>query len=214
MNLTIKKQLLILSVLTVTGLTACTSSNEDDATLEMKEPVDAAPAESTVPEAKPSSSVAVPQSPAAVAAPVPGPLMNTSRRVMYVKVGGAVLRENAEPKAKVVGKLEKGDHLLVTVEGDWARTDDGKFVSTKVLSEKGIGRGKKDAAWSGGVKHDPVAKKSVPMKTDDAKAAAVKKEVKKDAKKAANPDAAKPDAAKPDAAKPDAAASDDENAQP
>ena len=208
MKLTIKKHLLILSVLTVTGLTACTSSNEDDATLEMKEPVDAAPAESTVPEAKPSSSVAVPQGPAAVAAPVPGPLMNTSRRVMYVKVDGAVLRENAEPKAKVVGKLEKGDHLLVTVEGDWARTDDGKFVSTKVLSDKGIGRGKKDAAWSGGVKHDPVAKKSEPMKTDDAKAAAVKKEVKKDAKK----DVKK--AANPDAAKPDAAASDDENAQP
>jgi hypothetical protein len=197
--LTIKKQMLILSMLTVSGLTACSSDNQDDATLEMKEPVEAAPADSATLEAKPSSSVAMPAEPAAVAAPAPAssavPIMNTSRRVMYVKVDGAVIREKAEAKAKIVGKLEKGDHLLVTVEGDWARTDDGKFISAKVLSEKGVGRGKKGAAWSGGTKQDPAAKKSEPVKTDDSKAAAIKNDVKKDAKKAAKPEAAKPDAA-------------------
>jgi hypothetical protein len=222
MKLTIKKQMLILGVLTVGGLTACSSGKQDDESMEMKEPVEAAPAEPGAPEAKPSSSVAAPQEPAAVAAPAPmpsvGPVMNTSRRVMYVKVDGAVLREKAEAKAKIVGKLEKGDHLLVTLEGDWAKTDDGKFISAKVLSEKGVGRGKKDASWSGGTKQDPATKKSEPVKTDDAKAAPAKNDVKKDAKKTAKPDAAKPGAAKPEAAKAGAAkpeaASGDEDTQP
>jgi len=202
MKLTIKKQVWILSVLTVCALNACSSGNEDDATLEMKEPVEAVAVESAAPEANPSSSVAIPAAAAEtssapgtapVAMPSAGSAMNTSRRVMYVKVDGAVVREKAEPKAKVVGKLEKGDHLLVTLEGDWARTDDGKFISAKVLSEKGIGRDKKDATWSGGAaKQVGAAKKSEPMKTDESKSAPAKKDVKKDEKSTVKPEATKP----------------------
>jgi hypothetical protein len=134
----------------------CASNSENDDSMEAGEPVDAAAApEEKSPEAPtpPASSIAVPSDPAgqpAVAAPSAAPLMKTGRRVMYVKVNGAVLRETADPKGKALGKLDKGDHILVTVEGDWARTDDGKYISAKVLSDKGIGRGKKDARWSGG----------------------------------------------------------------
>jgi len=76
-----------------------------------------------------------------------GTMMNTSRRVLYVKVDSAVLREKPESKANVVGKASRGDHFLVTIEGDWAKTEDGKFIAMKVLSERGVGRGKKSADW-------------------------------------------------------------------
>ena len=202
MNLTIKKQILILGAFAISGLTACSSGKEDDSSLEMKEPVEAAPAASATADAAAASSVVVAKeetavatpAPAAKVAPVPssgaGQVMNTSRRVMYVKVNGAVMRERAEPKAKVVGKLEKGDHLLVSIEGDWAKTDDGKFISVKVLSEKGVGRVKKGATWSGGVKQDPTAKNSVPLKTE----ATTNAPVTQDAKKPAKADEAKPEA--------------------
>jgi hypothetical protein len=92
--------------------------------------------------------------PAAAATPtkdaspsVSGSPMNTSRRVMYVKVDSAVLREQPEAKAKVVGTASQGDHFLVSVDGDWAKTEDGRYISMKVLSEKGVGRAKKSAEW-------------------------------------------------------------------
>jgi hypothetical protein len=181
----------------------CASKSENDDSMEAGEPVDAAAApDAKAPEAPtpPSSSIAVPSDPAgqpAVAAPSAAPLMKTGRRVMYVKVNGAVLRETADPKGKAVGKLDKGDHILVTVEGDWARTDDGKFISAKVLSDKGIGRGKKDAQWTGGspgAAAPAPAAKPASTKVDGAK----KDKVKTDASKGAAPEAAP--AAKTDAA--------------
>jgi hypothetical protein len=66
---------------------------------------------------------------------------------MYVKVDSAVLREQPEAKAKVVGTASQGDHFLVSVDGDWAKTEDGRYISMKVLSEKGVGRAKKSAEW-------------------------------------------------------------------
>ena len=198
MMFAIKKQFVLFAALSTLGLSACSTTSENDSSLESEDPVEAAESESvaspaTAPEARPVNSVALPSEPAAMpaASAVParsGSMMNTSRRVMYVKVDGAVLREKAEPKANVVGKLEKGDHLLVTIDGDWAKTDDGKFISTKVLSEKGIGRGKKGAAWSGG-KPAVTSGTAAPAKSD-VKKSDVKAAVKSSDKKVAPPSSA------------------------
>lgn len=136
----------------------------EEGTAEAAAPESPTPPTATAP-ATPES-VATPPSSAVTTSesPTPTPTVgsfNTSRRVMYVKVDGAVMREKPEPKAAVVGKLNKGDHMLVSMEGDWAKTVDGKYISVKVLSEKGIGRAKKDAAWSSGSpSSEPTSKKS------------------------------------------------------
>jgi len=89
--------------------------------------------------------------PAAPATSAPsGTVMDTSRRVLYVKVETAVIREQPDAKAKIVGKARRGDHFLVSIEGDWAKTNDDKFISMKVLSERAVGREKKPANWGQG----------------------------------------------------------------
>lgn len=163
------------------------SSTEDDASMESTEPVEAAPAESSSQE-QPAAEQAPPSNeakaeapppaletpPAAAATPtkeaspsVSGSPMNTSRRVMYVKVDSAVLREQPEAKSKVVGTASQGDHFLVSVDGDWAKTEDGRYISMKVLSEKGVGRTKKSAEWgqSQGTQEQPKKKSAKKRKT-------------------------------------------------
>ena len=72
-----------------------------------------------------------------------------SQAVYYVKAGGAKLYDQPG-KGRSTGALKKGDHVLVSVEGEWARIDNGKFVSMKNLSTKGIARAKSAAIWSKG----------------------------------------------------------------
>ncbi len=167
------------------------SSTEDDASMESTEPVEAAPADASS-QAQPAADQAQPSEeakaqaeapppaletpPAAASTPTPtkesaveasGAPMNTSRRVMYVKVDSAVLREQPEAKSKVVGTASRGDHFLVSVEGDWAKTEDGRYISMKVLSEKGVGRSKKSADWgqSQGSEEQPKKKRSKKRKS-------------------------------------------------
>ena len=179
-------------------LGGCTSSGEDDASLEADEPVEATPqdATETTTESQAPSSVppevpadAVPAvAPDAQPSPAPivtgqpeaqgsGTMMNTSKRVLYVKVESAVLREQPEAKSKIVGKASRGDHFLVSIEGDWAKTEDGKYISMKVLSERGVGRQKKAAGWGQaqpekpkkkGPKKGSSPKEGVPMGADSA----------------------------------------------
>jgi len=151
----------------------CSSSGEDDASLEVTEPVEATPQDSAETTAQPSAPVdspaqaqaeaqasSAPTLPAQPEAQSSGTVMNTSKRVLYVKVDTAVLREQADAKAKVVGKANRGDHFLVSIEGDWAKTEDGKYISMKVLSERGIGRQKKSADWGESKPEQPKKKRA------------------------------------------------------
>ncbi len=103
-------------------------------------------------EGSPDAATSVEAVEATPSSPVPGQgsTASSSRRVMYVKVDGAVLRDSPDASGQVASKLSKGDHMLVTIEGDWARTDSGKFISMKSLSEKGVGKKKSKPRWSGG----------------------------------------------------------------
>lgn len=152
----------------------CSSSGEDDASLEATEPVEATPQETkdattqaagepTTPTDLPTAEAPSPEAPVPAeptspqSAPVvsdkqteaqgSGTMINTSKRVLYVKVEKAVLREQPTATSKVIGKATRGEHFLVTIEGDWAKTEDGKYISMKVLSERGVGRQKKSADW-------------------------------------------------------------------
>ena len=203
MKLNLSYAMIFGAAICLASLDGCASKTENDDSLESSEPVDAAPQAAASTDTSSSDAAAAPTELAPSAAPAStasqAGASSTGRRVMYVKVSGAALRERPEPKARVLGTLEKGDHMLVTIEGDWARTDDGKFVSVKVLSEKGIGRGKKDAAWSAG---RPVSSGN---KSQAAKSEIAKKLPKKpvnqddDSKKASenNSDAVKTESASP-----------------
>lgn len=171
---TLTSSLGLAMMISVLALQGCTSSDEDDASLEATEPVEAAPTESSETGAEvsaPAESIAPspsdgalvapadqpPAAPTEVVPPTPpssvetsGQVMDTSRRVLYVKVDTAVIREQPDVKSKVVGKAHRGDHFLVSIDGEWAKTSDGKFISMKVLSERAVGREKKPANWGQG----------------------------------------------------------------
>jgi hypothetical protein len=98
---------------------------------------------------RPTETIATPQ---AEKAPVAAGFSEL-RRVMYVKANKTALRASADKNAKAVGTLNRGDHILVNIEGEWARTDDGKYISMSQLSDKGIGRkAAKKAKWHSGKK--------------------------------------------------------------
>lgn len=178
------KLLLAVSLIGLTTVSCFSSSSQEEA--EVSEPVEASEpeaAEPSLPQPEAPSAVeaqsSVPaEQPAAVQPPPTQvaptqptmPAGSVSHRVMYVKVDGTKVYEKPDMKSKVVGKLEKGDHRLVDIEGEWAKTQDGRYISMKSLSDKGVGRRKKAGAWTNpdGTKSAPVApakeKKSVPAK--------------------------------------------------
>jgi hypothetical protein len=47
----------------------------------------------------------------------------------------------------MISSLEQGDHPLVFSEGEWARTQDGHYIPNNTLSDKGVARLRKAAAW-------------------------------------------------------------------
>ena len=71
----------------------------------------------------------------------------SGKRVLYVSANKAVMRDGPTESAKIIKKLRKGDHFLFSVEGEWAKTDEGGYVSMKNLSEKGVGRKKSKPKW-------------------------------------------------------------------
>ena len=198
-----KMQMIILATIMTVGLYGCSSSSQDDASLEAQEPVDAEPqlaeqnppagseqpAADAAPASEPASAEAAPVPPPTSESPGSGMVMNTARRVMYVRVDNAVMREKPEQKSKIVGKASKGDHFLVAIEGDWAKLDGGTYMSLKVLSEKAVGRPKKDAAWSQGAIELPA---KLPTKLKAVRAKTMRSTVK--AKEQIAPPAEKPSA--------------------
>ncbi len=144
------------AVLCAAFLNAC-SKNEENLDGE-EEPVEpTAETEAAVPPATPaevehSASPALPAEVETVPSAPSQPVVSGSatRRVLYVKSSGTAVREKPEANARILSKLDKGDHLLVDIQGDWARTEQGGYIAMKALSEKGIGRSKSAVRWSSG----------------------------------------------------------------
>ena len=106
-------------------------------------------AAATPPEQDTSAAPATP-APEVVAAPVPGAAPMSGGSVLYVKVGAAEVKEQPNAGSRTIGKLTRGDHVYVTVEGAWAKFGDNKYVATSALTEQGIGRSRRKASWSTG----------------------------------------------------------------
>jgi len=146
-----------------------------------------APPAAPVSEAPRSEPAAAPQtSPADSASAPSASVASSNRRVMYAKSDGVKVYDSPSLQGKVLTKLEKGDHLLVEVEGDWAKTQDGRYIAVNTLSSKGVGRNKKAGAWS------PPNVNSVPQQKARAKTPPPAAEKAKDTQPAAaDPEQAK-----------------------
>jgi hypothetical protein len=67
--------------------------------------------------------------------------------VKYVKSKSVKVYSQADASSSVVRTLWKGDHMLVTVEGSWARLSSGGYVELGGLSDRGVGRPRSSGSW-------------------------------------------------------------------
>ena len=89
-------------------------------------------------------SAATPQSPTPVPQSQGTSVDTTGATVWYVKSSATGVYD--APGGKQVASLRKGDHILVVVDGEWAKVHDGTWIRAKDLSQKPIGRTRPKAA--------------------------------------------------------------------
>jgi len=87
---------------------------------------------------------------AAVPQDLPAPAVASSPQtggvVLYAREDGVGVYDRAGG-GSMISSLEQGDHPLVFSEGEWARTQDGHYIPNNTLSDKGVARLRKAAAW-------------------------------------------------------------------
>ena len=71
-------------------------------------------------------------------------------RVVRYARGDARLYAAANSSGSSVGRLAKGDVVLVTYEGNWARLDNGQYVDGSTLSARGVGKARGANGWASG----------------------------------------------------------------
>jgi hypothetical protein len=120
--------------------------------------------ESAAPEEESSEVAAVEEEPAeGVAIPTEVPVESTETsqasamsgsiesaegRVVRYARSDAGLFASASASGAAVGRLKKGNVVMVTYEGNWARLDNGQYVDGSVLSSRGIGHHRGSNPWN------------------------------------------------------------------
>lgn len=69
-------------------------------------------------------------------------------RVYYVNAASATLHNSPDASSQSVGALNKGDPVLVKVEGNWANVVNRGWVELASLSMSPVARGKAAKAWN------------------------------------------------------------------
>lgn len=142
-------------IIGILALGGCFGGSDQEESTAPEATADEAPAEPAAAPAEPApaeqpAAVEPAPAPAPVAAPAPAPAPAAPAGkgiVRYVKAAVAVIRDKPDTKGKEIGKLEKGDNILVQINGEWAEIGPGKYVSVKDLSEQAVGRPKKKKGW-------------------------------------------------------------------
>lgn len=88
---------------------------------------------------------------AATPAPAPAPAAATaadkSRVVRYVSQDEVMIHGQPNDKAEPVGKLKKGDMILVVETAGWGKISDNMFIKADALSNKAVPRNRTPAVW-------------------------------------------------------------------
>ncbi len=94
------------------------------------------------PAADPAAAAAAPaaEAVAAAAAPAEAVAAPGGSRVYYVNAESVALHKEASASAQSVGKLKRGDPVLVVVEGAWANVVNRGYVEVASLSMAPVGR--------------------------------------------------------------------------
>jgi len=80
------------------------------------------------------------------AAPTTGSV-DKSRVVRYVTADDAVLRGQPNENAELVGRLQKGDMILVVEESGWCKISDNMFIRADQVTSKAVARKRVPASW-------------------------------------------------------------------
>ncbi len=131
------------------------NSSEDAAAAEEASPANsdevADAGSSTLPPAQESSvspdlgeSVAE-SAPAAPAEQAEAALAEGTQLVMYVRKNGTSVL--SQPNGKAHATMDRGDHAVVTIEGQWARTASGQYIALGSLTRNSVGRDRGANDW-------------------------------------------------------------------
>jgi hypothetical protein len=142
------------AVLVVSGfliVTGCSGSQEDEEKMEAT-PEEEPKEEAAEPVAEePAEEAAVTEEAAPVAEVPSTPSMNSavdkSRVVRYVSKDQATVHGQPDEKAETVGKLMKGDMILVVETNGWGKISDTMYIRLNSLSKKAVPRTRNPAVW-------------------------------------------------------------------
>lgn len=112
-------------------------------------PVDAgaaaAPAATDPAATAPAESAPAAPAPAATTAQSGPGLPAGTNAVVYV--GGAQAAVYDAPNGREVGRMARGDYVLASAEGEWAKTADGRYIRSSDLQVAPVGRKKVQSRW-------------------------------------------------------------------
>lgn len=134
------------------SMTACSGAQEEqepvaaEKTVEKEPEVAEATEEKTPPEEVPAAPQLLPQ-PQKEVAPTPAVAASGNNRVVrYLKADTTIMAAPKDDAAKVA-TMKKGDRVIVSEEGAWARIADNMFVKADVISAKAVAPERHNAVW-------------------------------------------------------------------
>ncbi len=135
---------------TAVGLSACSGSKEDEEKLAVDGEEAEAQGSSANEVAAEPAPVATPEPAKAQATPAPATnaTVDKSRVVRFVAGDHVTIASEPKDGAAVVGKLVKGDRVLIVEQNGWGKIADGMFVNLKHLSHKGVPAERQPAQWT------------------------------------------------------------------
>ncbi len=139
------------ALFTVVGLSACSGSKEDEEKLAVEgEEAEAQGSSANEVATLEPAPAATPEP--AKAEPTPAPAVSASvdksRVVRFVSGDQVTIASEPKDGAAVVGKLVKGDRVLIVEQNGWGKIADGMFVNLKHLSPKGVPAERQPAQWT------------------------------------------------------------------
>jgi hypothetical protein len=143
--------LLALGLVSVFGV-GCSGSQQEDAdklekSEEAKEEAPKAETEETVEEAEEPATAPVAEV-APTASSVATGSVDKNRVVRYVSADEGVIRGQPNDTAEQVGKLQKGDMILVVEENGWCKISDSMYIKSDLVTPKAVARKRTPAAWT------------------------------------------------------------------
>ncbi len=142
--------LLTLGLVSVFGVGCSGSQQEDADKLETSDEKAEEEPKAAVEETETEAAAAAETAPVAeVAAPAASTTgsVDKNRVVRYVTIDEVVIRGQPNDTAEQVGKLQKGDMILVVEENGWCKISDTMFIKADALTAKAVARKRTPASW-------------------------------------------------------------------